>query len=104
MNELSRPAQGSDDNSQPWWVVFETHNVGEAHIVAGRLQSEGIPTQILTYAGGAALGITIGMFGEIRLLVPAQEAERARNILASDTLELRDDSSQVIFPPGDDAG
>ena len=103
MSELSHRAQDPDDHSHPWWVVFETHNIGEAHIVAGRLQSEGIPTQILTYAGGAALGITVGMFGEIRLLVPSQEAKRACEILESDAPELQDDSSQVIFPPGEEA-
>ncbi len=78
-----------------------THNTSEAHIVAGRLRSEGIPTQILTYAGGAALGITVGVFGEVRLLVPADEAERARAILES-VAELLADNAQVIYPPGED--
>ena len=82
-------------------MVFVTHNTSEAHIVAGRLRSEGIPTQILTYAGGAALGITVGVFGEVRLLVPADEAERARAILES-VAELLADNAQVIYPPGED--
>ena len=82
-------------------MVFETHNTSEAHIVAGRLRSEGIPTQLLPYAGGAALGITVGVFGEVRLLVPADEAERARAILES-VAELLADNAQVIYPPGED--
>ncbi len=85
-------------------MVFETHNTSEAHIVAGRLRSEGIPTQLLPYAGGAALGITVGVFGEVRLLVPAEEVKRARTILESDTPELHEDHSQVIYPPGEDEG
>ena len=93
--------QSLDRPATPWWVVFVTHNTSEAHIVAGRLRSEGIPTQILTYAGGAALGITVGVFGEVRLLVPADEAERARAILES-VAELLADNAQVIYPPGED--
>ena len=94
--------QSHDHPATPWWVVFETHNTSEAHIVAGRLRSEGIPTQLLPYAGGAALGITVGVFGEVRLLVPAEEAKRAREILESDAPELHEDHSQVIYPPGED--
>ena len=93
--------QSHDRPATPWWVVFETHNTSEAHIVAGRLRSEGIPTQLLPYAGGAALGITVGVFGEVRLLVPADEAERARVILES-VAELLADNAQVIYPPGED--
>ena len=92
--------QSHDRPATPWWVVFETHNTSEAHIVAGRLRSEGIPTQLLPYAGGAALGITVGVFGEVRLLVPADEAERARVILES-VAELLADNAQVIYPPGE---
>ena len=93
--------QSHDRPATPWWVVFETHNTSEAHIVAGRLRSEGIPTQLLPYAGGAALGITIGVFGEVRLLVPAEEVKRARTILES-VAELLADNAQVIYPPGED--
>ena len=84
-------------------MVFETHNTSEAHIVAGRLRSEGIPTQLLPYAGGAALGITVGVFGEVRLLVPADKAERARAILES-AAELPADNTQMIYPPEEDVG
>lgn len=101
MSELSHRKSNKEDKPAPWWVVFETHNISEAHIVAGRLRSEGIPTQILTYAGGAALGITVGVFGEVRLLVPAEQAERARNILGS-APGLHADDSQVIYPPSND--
>lgn len=103
MAELSRRAQDADDKADPWWVIFETHNPSEAHIVAGRLQSEGIPTHILNYAGGAALGITVGVFGELRVLVPAADAHHAREILEQVNPPLQDDSSTVIFPPGEDA-
>ncbi|MCY3935481.1 MAG: DUF2007 domain-containing protein [Chloroflexi bacterium] len=103
MIELTGRTQDPKDKMPPWWVVFETHHPTEAHIVAGRLQSEGIQTQILTYAGGAALGITVGVFGEVRVLVPAQQAKRAREILEQSSPVLQDDSSPVIFPPGEDA-
>lgn len=104
MSELSHGAQDQDDHSHPWWVVFETHNIGEAHIVAGRLQSEGIPNQILTYAGGAALGITIGMFGEVKILVSPSDYERAIELLHPESpqqIEKDTGSTQIIWEDED---
>ena len=80
-----------------------THNTSEAHFVAGRLRSERIPTQILTYAGGAALGIIEGVLGEVRLLVLAEEVKRARTILESDTPKLPTDSARITITVAEDA-
>ena len=88
-------------NSERWWVIYETHLESDAHIVAGRLRAEGIPTQILSYAGASAIGITVGVFGEIRLLVPAVAAARARALLEAPA-ELSADNDRIIFPPGED--
>ncbi len=85
----------------PWWVVYQTHNLGEAHIIAGRLRSEGISTQVVPYAGAAALGITIGVFGEVRLLVPTSDVARALAILKNPA-ELPPDRDQIIHPPDDE--
>ncbi len=89
MSELSRPAQSKDDKPTPWWVVFETHN-----------PSEGIATEILTYAGSTALGITVGVFGEIKILVSSSNYERAVNLLfpaANKQIEMYTGRIQLIW-------
>ncbi|MBL8132786.1 MAG: DUF2007 domain-containing protein [Anaerolineae bacterium] len=80
-------------------VVYSTTNPGEAHIVAGRLESEDIPAAISQEPAGTALGIHIGILGAIRVLVRAEDYERAKVILDEppEPLSLTEDADQVIF-------
>jgi hypothetical protein len=50
-------------------IVYITHNAPEAHVVAGRLETEGIPAMVYYEAGAGALGIHIGSLGEVKVLV-----------------------------------
>jgi hypothetical protein len=56
-------------------VVCSTDNLPEAHIIAGRLQNEGIPSWVHQQPGASGMGITIGLFGEVRVLVNAVDYE-----------------------------
>lgn len=84
------------DNDHHWVVVFTTPSRPEAHIIVGRLESEGIPAIIHAEASRDALGIHIGRFGELQVLVHESHAEDAQAILdfifveadEQDTMEL----------------
>lgn len=84
---------GGKDDQTPV-VVWEAANRMEAEIVAGRLQSEGIPAIIRGEALGAIYGLTTGTLAAANVLVPALLAEKALAILTSsvewDDTELGD--------------
>ncbi len=95
----------SDEVSPQWMVVHATDNLSEAHIIAGRLKNEGIPSWVHQQPGASGLGITIGLFGEVRVLVNTEDYERAVQILEIDVDPplLEDDLSDVryLFPEND---
>lgn len=70
-----------------WMIVYETPVETEAHIVAGRLNVEGIQAIVYRQPGAAALGITIGRLGSITVLVHPPDYERALALLEPDEYE-----------------
>jgi len=63
----------------------------EAQIVKGRLESEGIPAILQYESAGLVYGLTADGLGETTVLVPADLAEEAREILEIDhTGEIED--------------
>lgn len=82
---------GSDDSTPSgesqevnWTVVETTPGITGAEIIAGRLQSEGIPARAWQEGAGEALGLIVGLLGTGHVVVPEEYAERARAILAAD--------------------
>ena len=73
--------------------------MAEANLIAGRLASEGIQTQLRYEAAGTIYAITVDGLGEVRILVPVPEWERAREILS----RAYDDSEIPWEPPGEDS-
>jgi len=72
-----------DENEQETWEVAATASgLAKANVIAGRLTAEGIRTCLSYESAGAIYGITIDGLGEVRILVPAAEKERAAEILA----------------------
>ncbi len=71
-----------------WITVYVTSSMGEAHIVQGRLEHEGIPAFIHYAAGRSALGITIGQLGEIMVGVHPEDYDHAMAVLEPDGLAL----------------
>jgi hypothetical protein len=91
--------------TREWRVVLTTDNLTEAHIVAGRLQNEGIPAWVHQQPGASAFGITVGILGEVNVVVDAKDYDHALAVLEVEMLlELEDDydSVQYIFPDDTD--
>jgi len=53
----------------------------EAHIIKGRLESEGIPVLLSYESAGLVYGLTVDGIGEVRIMVPKRLAEQAKEIL-----------------------
>lgn len=88
-----------DEQESPLWeTVARTAGMAEANLVAGRLACEGIPAQLRYEAAGTIYAITIDGLGEVRVLVPVAEWERAREILS----RAYDDSELPWEPSGGD--
>lgn len=98
-----RHNKATTDNAD-WVVILSTDNVSEAHIVAGRLQHEGIAAWVHQQPGVSGLGITVGVLGEVRVLVNADDYELATAILDEEPPLLDEDNDGIryIFPT--DAG
>ncbi len=69
------------DEEIKWVVVAKTMGLIPAQIMADRLQSDGIRAWAWQEGAGRALGLTVGMLGEGRVLVPEEHEEEARAIL-----------------------
>ena len=65
-----------------WEVIHISSGLMFAHIIKGRLETEGIPTRLSYEAAGEIYAITVDGLGEVRILVPQNEAVRAREILS----------------------
>ncbi len=75
-------------------VVWEAANPLEAHIVKGRLISEGIPAVLQGEVLGTVYGLTTGSLAATRVMVPGPLAEKALTILHSETPWLEDEESE----------
>ncbi len=71
-----------ETNGTLWEAVATASGMTQANIIAGRLESEGIRTQLRYEAAGQIYGITIDGLGEVRILVPVPEWDRAKEILS----------------------
>lgn len=78
------------DHAQPnneWMIVYTTAFINEAHVIAGRLEHEGIPCWIHQPVGGQAFGFTVGSLGTINVLVHPKNYDAAYAILYDDAEE-----------------
>ena len=81
-----------------WMIVYETSSETDAHIVAGHLKVEGIQAMVYRQPGAAALGITIGRLGTVRVLVQPDDYHRALSILEPEELdELPDTTDDITY-------
>jgi hypothetical protein len=89
--------------SPEWMVVYISYDLTDAHIVAGRLEVEGIRVFVHQQVGARALGITIGSLGEVTVLVNAADYERALLILEPSELDaLPDNTDDIIYGDTED--
>jgi len=74
-----RPADGHDRSA-----LVEVHRCdqGEALVVKGLFESEGIPVLVRSRIAHSVHPFTVGAQGEVILLVPRADADRSRRLLA----------------------
>jgi len=65
-----------------WVIVHRSNGVTEAEILKNMLESFGIPARVSAEAYGRVLGMTVDGLGVASLLVPANRATEAQDILA----------------------
>jgi hypothetical protein len=76
------PLFGSSEIQRAGWaVVYRAQGMLEAEAVKGSLETADIPTVLDYESLGQTLGITIGGLGEVRVLVPTDRADDARELL-----------------------
>ena len=91
-------------------VVAKTNGMTEAAIIAGRLESLGIPVVIQRESASAAIGLIYGPLAEARVLVPEKYYELAMATLEPDDSfpqlddgEEGEDSDDMDFMDEDEA-
>jgi len=72
----------NETNDDLWEMVATASGMTQANIITGRLESDGIRTKLSYEAAGPIYGITIDGLGEVRILVPVPDWERAKEILS----------------------
>jgi hypothetical protein len=70
-----------ETDDAPWRLIATASGMTQANIIAGRIESEGIATRLRYEAAGSIYAITIDGLGEVRILVPAADWERAKELL-----------------------
>ena len=64
-------------------TVYVANGAAQAHIIKGKLESEGIPSILRYESAGIVYGITIDGLGQVEVQVPSSLAENARQIIDS---------------------
>ena len=77
-------------------VVYTAASPGEAEVVKGALVAAGIPAETSREGAGAAYGFTVGPLAMVDILVPADHAAQAEELLAAMRRgDLSDDSDAI---------
>ena len=81
-----------------WMIVYSTNDESDAHIIAGRLEVEGIKSFIQREALGGIIGITYGALGNVNVVVNPADYDRALAIIEPDELyALSDDNEEIVY-------
>jgi hypothetical protein len=84
---------GRHQQETRWEEVATTAGITQAQIIAGRLQSEGIPARAWQESVGQTTGLVVGPLGMGHVLVPEEFVDRALEIL-DDVEEFDADGDQ----------
>jgi hypothetical protein len=63
-------------------VVESASGAIEAEILRGLLESFGLKVSLSQESAGRAIGLSVGPLGRVDVIVPADQAEKARQVLA----------------------
>jgi hypothetical protein len=92
------PPKGSYDG---WEQVAETPQVFEAELMALRLRESGIAAEVIDQSFKQEPLTSVRSFAVVRVLVPAEKAGQARDVLAR-TVDLPESASDVADEPDGD--
>jgi len=67
---------------EKWRIVCVASGMTNAHIIEGRLKTEGIATHLSYETAGILYATNLDGLGEVKILVPERDLERALNALA----------------------
>ncbi len=84
----SKPKMSDGSEAIKWVKFWETSGSLSAEVIAGRLRSEGIPAWVWQQGAGAAMGLIYGPMGRGHVMVPEEQLERARQIMADDLSDI----------------
>jgi hypothetical protein len=76
-------------------LVYRAAGLLQAEVIKGRLESAGIPVMLDYESAGRVFGIIVDGLGEVRVLVPDEHADDARDLLTAsqdDEQETADES------------
>ena len=77
-------------------VAYTAASPGEADVVKGALLAAGVPAETSREGAGAAYGFTVGPLGIVDILVPAEYAAQAAELLAAFRRgDLNDDNDAI---------
>jgi ribonuclease-3 len=83
-------------------VVFRTHSDVEAWIVRGLLDAHGLQTFLGSSVTRALFPVSVGHLGEVRISVPADQADEARDLIAAQRGGGRSSETGRVLPfPGE---
>ena len=91
-----------DTDDADWVEVAATGQDEEASLIAGLLESEGFPVQVEGPSGGSPWPENLGAFGVSRVMVPAERADEAKEILERREREFRLRRTGQISDASDD--
>jgi hypothetical protein len=78
-----------------WKVAAEAASEAEAHIIVGRLAQDNIKAWVQQEPAGSAIGITVGALGEVKVMVSAEDYERAKALLAEDQSNILNEEEGI---------
>ena len=99
--ELPFQTRQSDDGTT-WVEIASTANSDEAQLIQGFLEAEDIDTQI-EHAEASMMPTTFGTLGDVRVYVPAEDEQRALELLRQREGEwnkLEDDDDTLVTDEG----
>ena len=64
-------------------TIYRAAGLMQAEIIKGRLESASIPVMLDYESLGRVMGITVDGLGEVRILVPNERADEARELLTA---------------------
>ena len=87
---------------QDLMIVYVAGSEPEAYIVVGRLENEGIDAFVYQEPAGKAYGISIGEMGNVKVVVRADDYDRAKAILDEDVEDEDDYEDEDLYEDDDD--